>query len=59
MLTMKKCLRFNIILKLETIQGRIHRNKIKKSCIDDNYLFQSLYSSKVAKTIIYFLFERI
>ena len=27
-----KSLRFNIILKLKTIHGRTHRNKIKKPC---------------------------
>ena len=37
-------------LKLETIHGRIHRNKIKKRWrVDDSYLFQSLYSRKVAR----------
>ena len=29
---LKKCLRFNIILKLKVNPGRIQRNKIKKPC---------------------------
>ena len=28
----KKCLRFDIILKLKTIHGRTYRNKTKKPC---------------------------
>ena len=47
----KKCLRFNIILKLKTIHGRTHYNKIK-SRVDDSYLFQSLYTHKVAEAKI-------
>ena len=40
MLTIKKCLRFNIILKLETIQGRIHRDKIKKAVLTTTTYFK-------------------
>ena len=29
----KKCLRFDIILKLKTIHGRTYRNKTKKPCL--------------------------
>ena len=39
----------NIVLKLKTIHGRTHRKKWK-SRVDDSFLFQSLYSRKVAET---------
>ena len=45
---LKKCLRFDIFLKLKTIHGCTYRNK---SGVDESYIFQSLCSCKVGQTI--------
>ena len=49
MLSKKNVYVLIIILKLKTIHGRTYRNKTNH--VDDSYLFQSLYSRKVAEAI--------
>ena len=45
---LKKCLCFDIFLKLKTIHGCTYGNK---SGVDESYIFQSLCSCKVGQTI--------
>ena len=45
---LKKCLRFDVFLKLKTIHGCTYHNK---SGVDESYIFQNLCSCKIRQTI--------